>query len=124
MLQKSKMKNIFFLICCVIFQTMAFLCIKTAAVNIGDKFLDTYLAIYVMSILFLGFQALFWQLLLKKIDLSRAYSFMVLVYPLVLFFGHIFFDEQIKVNNIVGVVIIMVGIIIINSPFSNKKEGE
>jgi len=58
-------------------------------------------------------QAILWQQALKHYPLSFAYPFMSLVNFVILFSAFIFFGETITVNNILGLIIISIGILIL-----------
>jgi multidrug transporter EmrE-like cation transporter len=78
---------------------------------------------YLLSLVCLGLQAITWQIALKKYPLSFAYSFMSGVYVLILIFSFFVFHESISLNNILGTVIIMIGIIFLSMGNSNKAQG-
>lgn len=64
---------------------------------------------YILSILCLGLQAIFWQLTLRKMDLSIAYPSTSLVFLLVLIYSVFVFGEVLSINNIVGVFLMIIG---------------
>lgn len=67
---------------------------------------------YYLSIFCLFLQAVFWQFVLKKYNLSHAYIFMSLVYVFTLIFSYFLFQESIRISNIIGTLFIIMGIII------------
>ncbi len=63
-----------------------------------------------LGVLFL--YSMIWQLILEKISLSQAYLSKGFYYGFILFWSAVIFGEYIKWNQIVGVVIITIGIIV------------
>ena len=58
----------------------------------------------------MGLYAILWQQILKRIELSLAYMFKGTSLVFVMLLAYALFDEQITWNNIVGAIIIIVGI--------------
>ncbi len=63
-----------------------------------------------LGILFL--YSMIWQLILEKISLSQAYMSKGFYYGFILLWSAVIFEEYIKWNQVVGVVIITIGIIV------------
>ena len=63
----------------------------------------------------LGVYAIIWQQLLKKFDVSIAYAnkAMGLLWSIV--WAILIFNETITIKNVIGVVIVIIGTIIVNS---------
>jgi drug/metabolite transporter (DMT)-like permease len=55
-----------------------------------------------------------WMLTLSKLQLSSAYPFMSLAFPLVIILSTYFFGETISLLKYVGIILIMIGLIIIS----------
>jgi multidrug transporter EmrE-like cation transporter len=70
---------------------------------------------YLLSLVCLACQAVTWQLVLRKHPLFWAYLWMSLVYIVIIVAGHFIFKESITIGNIIGSLMIISGIIIINS---------
>ncbi len=70
---------------------------------------------YGSSMFFLGVQAIFWQKILTKFNLSYVYFFTALIYIYNLLIGKYIFHESISRANIVGVSIIIIGVIILSA---------
>ncbi len=68
---------------------------------------------YLLVLACLVFQAFFWQQTLKYLDLSYAYMFMALLYPVILLSGYFFYGEQVSGCNLIGTGIIVVGVLIL-----------
>lgn len=73
-----------------------------------------FILFYGLEILLLGIYAIFWQQAIKKFDLSIAYAnrAMVLLWSIV--WAVLIFGEHITKRNIIGLIIVIIGIIIIN----------
>lgn len=69
-----------------------------------------FIFFYVLAVGCLGVFAIMWQLLLELIPLTTAYLRKGILYILILIWSVILFKEQITWNNIIGSIIIIVGI--------------
>lgn len=112
----------FYLILSVLFQSISSILMKFASANIDNgSFFSLIISGYYLSALFcLVLQAFFWQLTLKKLELSIAYPLTALNTVFILIFSYIIFNEQITVNNIIGVTIMMIGIVIQNIKWESR----
>lgn len=78
------------------------------------KFLSiNYMKYYSLEILILGFYAIIWQQIVKKFDLTIAYAWRGTVILWTFLWSIIFFNESITINNIIGSVIIVLGIVVV-----------
>lgn len=76
-----------------------------------------------LELVFLAVYAIFWQQMIKKIELSQAYAnrAMVLVWSLLwAFFG---FQEPVSIQNIIGALLVMAGIVVINCGGPEVPDG-
>jgi drug/metabolite transporter (DMT)-like permease len=64
-----------------------------------------------------GISALFWLVVLSRIDLSVAYPFVGLSYIIVVLFSRLFLNEQVTALRWLGVVVVAVGIAIVGLSF-------
>lgn len=69
-----------------------------------------FLALYGGMIIILGIYAIFWQQILKKIPLITAYANKSVTIIWGMLFGALLFKEHISWNQILGAVIIMIGV--------------
>lgn len=69
-----------------------------------------FIFFYVLAVGCLGVFAIMWQLLLELIPLTTAYLRKGILYILILIWSVILFKEQVTWNNIIGSIIIIVGI--------------
>ncbi len=82
----------------------------------GYKFLSfKFILFYGIEICILGIYALLWQQIIKKVDLSIAYANRAMAVIWSLVWAVIFFHDTITVKNIIGVIIIVIGTMIVNS---------
>ena len=64
-----------------------------------------------------GISALFWLVVLSRVDLSVAYPFVGLSYIIVVLFSRVFLDEHVTALRWLGVVVVAVGIAIVGLSF-------
>ena len=60
----------------------------------------------------MGLYAMLWQQILKRVELSFAYMFKGTSIVFVMLLAHVIFGEQITWNNIIGAIIIILGIVL------------
>jgi len=77
-----------------------------------ELFSFQWLLLYCGSLGCLLIYSMVWQLILERISLSQAYLSKGFYYGFILLWSAIIFKESIKWNQIVGVVIITIGIIV------------
>ena len=105
-----------FIILSILFNSFYAVLSKYTALSIGEL---SFLAIltngfYILSLICLGLQALFWQQALIHFKLSYAYPFTALLYFFVLFLSALFFSEHVTFTNIAGLLFISAGISVIS----------
>lgn len=66
-----------------------------------------------LAFLSLGIASIIWIMLLRNIELSRAYPFQSFSFILVPLLGYIIFNEQLSLPHFIGTIFILFGIIII-----------
>ncbi|WP_223192420.1 SMR family transporter [Paenibacillus sedimenti] len=108
------------------FQSFAVLLGKYAANSISEFSLSSFFInyFYMLSIICLMFQSIFWNKTLKSMPLSVAYPFTGIVYFFIIFYSWYFFHESIKINNFFGVCIIMIGLYFLGKENSQVKSSE
>lgn len=65
-------------------------------------------------IIVLGIYAILWQIILKLMPLSKAFPYKSLSIIYILLFSVFLFGETITVNNIIGAMLIIVGLIVLS----------
>ena len=71
-----------------------------------------YFEYFALVILTMGAYAVLWQVILKRVDLSKAYLFKSLTVVFGLFFAWSIFHEMITLQNIVGCSFVIAGIVL------------
>ena len=117
---KVSIKNIIQLQAVIIIYTVSSVMAKFASANNGEPV--KFILFFGLEFVFLGIYALLWQQMIKKFELSVAYAnrSMALLWSMI--WAVIFFHDKITVKNIIGVVLVMIGTIIINTE-ENKEEN-
>ena len=72
----------------------------------------------------MGIYAILWQLVLKRVELSLAYMFKGTSIVFVMLLAYWLFGEQITWNNIIGAMIIIIGIVLYandSKPIANRQ---
>lgn len=89
----------------------------------NEPFLSVkYILNYVAVLLILMVYAVFWQMILKKIPLTVAMANKSVTVIWGLVYGFLFFQEKITLGNLIGAVIIIIGIVIVVSADKEQEE--
>ena len=111
--KKTKLKEIFILQIVIAIYTLSTVFAKFAS---GQEFMSfKFILYYGLEMLILAVYAVVWKQLIKKFDISVAYAnkAMGLLWSIV--WAILIFNETITIKNVIGVVIVIVGTIIVNS---------
>lgn len=108
--RNSRAKILILLSLSLIIQSLSSVFIKYAGTY--ETLSKEFLFFYLMAIGCLGVFAIMWQFLLEMIPLTTAYLRKGILYVLILFWSVILFKEQVTLNNILGSIIIIAGIMI------------
>ena len=107
--KKAKIKDIFILQLVIAIYTLSTVFAKFAS---GQEFLSfEFILFYGIEMVILGLYAIIWQQLIKKFDISVAYANKAMG----LLWSILIFNDTITIKNIIGVIIVIVGTIIVNS---------
>ena len=68
-------------------------------------------------------EAVTWTLVLQRVALSFAYPFMSLVFALNLLSAWLIFDEDVRVQHIVGIALIIAGVVTIGTARKDENDG-
>ena len=119
---KTKIKDVFILQAVFIIFSMSTICIKLAsnALFIYDSIFIAFFSFrfilpMFLAVFILGVYALIWQQIIKRFDLSIAYANKATTLLWSLVWGFTIFNETITPAKIIGVVIVFVGVVIMNS---------
>jgi multidrug transporter EmrE-like cation transporter len=106
----------------ILLQAGSGICGKYAALSAQNSSLLITVtnSFYFLSLVLLVLQAIVWQFALIHYPLSYAYPFLSLVNFVILIFSAILFQEQITVDNVLGLIFISFGILILARSFGEK----
>lgn len=94
---------------------------KFASMEDGITF--KFIALYLGEIVILGIYAIIWQQVIARIDLSIAYANKGAALIWSLIWAISIFNETVTVWNIIGIVIVMIGIGLVNSKDNDIKDN-
>ncbi len=106
----SRAKILILLSLSLVIQSLSSVFIKYAGMY--ETLSKEFIFFYLVAIGCLGIFAIMWQFLLEMIPLTTAYLRKGILYILILFWSVILFKEQVTLNNILGSIIIIAGIMI------------
>lgn len=111
--KKVSVKQLFLLQAVVLIYTTSGIFAKLAS---GESFLSLgFILFYGAEICVLGIYALLWQQIIKHVDLSVAYANRATAIIWSMLWAFLFFHEEITLKNIIGVFIVVIGTMIVNS---------
>lgn len=111
--KKAKIKDIFILQLVIAIYTLSTVFAKFAS---GQEFLSfEFILFYGIEMVILGLYAIIWQQLIKKFDISVAYANKAMGLLWSIIWAILIFNDTITIKNIIGVIIVIVGTIIVNS---------
>lgn len=105
-------KGILAIQCTVALYSMAGVMGKFAAGY--DVLSKGFCACYAVEILLLGGYAIIWQQVIKQFDLSVAYANRAMALLWSMLWAVTFFKESISVQNMIGVVVVLMGTMLVN----------
>lgn len=111
--QKYSLKAILLLQLVVMVYTLSGVAAKFASAS--DFMSISFIVMYGVEIAILGIYAILWQQVIKRFDLSIAYANRSVALLWSMMWAVLFFHEAISLKNILGVIIVIVGTIIVNS---------
>jgi multidrug transporter EmrE-like cation transporter len=74
-----------------------------------------FVLFYGIELFCLGIYAIVWQQVLKRIDLSVAYASRSLAILWMMVWSLLIFHDGISLQNLIGVVLILVGVVVVNT---------
>ena len=74
-----------------------------------------FILCYGLEIFVLGLYAIIWQQIIKRVDISIAYANRAVAVFWTMLWSFLLFNEQITVQNLIGVALIFVGTWVVNS---------
>lgn len=111
--KKVRITDILLLQAIIVIYTLSSVASKMAALQ--EMLSIKFILFYGLQIGILGVYAILWQQIIKKFDLSVAYAnrSMAILWSLV--WAVVFFHEKITLQNVFGVVIVLIGTMVVNS---------
>lgn len=109
----QKIKNVALLQGVIIIYTISSVMSKEASAS-GDNLLR-FLFFFGMEFVVLGVYALLWQQMMKRFELSVAFANRSMAVVWSMIWAVLFFHDTISIQNMAGVVLVVVGICIINT---------
>ena len=118
----NKIKNIVMLQGVVIIYSISSVMSKLASGTEGN--VAKFILFFGLEFLFLGIYAILWQQMIKRFDLTVAYANRAMVILWSTIWAVIFFHNQITLQNICGILLVMLGTFLVNvGDTENKEEG-
>ena len=118
--QNIKIKNILLLQLAVVVYTFSGVMAKLASANKDNIW--KMLLFLCGEVFILGIYAIFWQQLMKRFELTVAYANRAIAILWSMLWAALFFQEQITWKNILGVLIVLAGIMIMNTDKTTMVE--
>ena len=115
-MKKIGIKQILLLQAIIVIYTVSGIMAKFAS---AGETLEKIILFLGLDLLLLGVYAILWQQILKKIDLSIAYSNKAVLTIWGVVWSVLLFKEIITVKTIISAILLIIGIL-----FINKKEGD
>ena len=110
----KELKLTLFILVPVILRALTPVLLKKASLSMEEFTLINVLTnfLYWLSFAFFFVMALTWQIVLRKTALSYAYPYTGLSYVFIMLIGYFYFNENISISQIAGVLLIISGTII------------
>ena len=112
-MKKVNWKNVLQLQAVVVIYTISSVMAKLASGHKEEHML--FLIFFGLEFILLGVYALLWQQMIKKFELSVAYANRAMGILWSMIWAVVFFHDRITVRNILGVAIVLVGIVLVNT---------
>ena len=119
-MNKSKIKTLFLLHIMLMIYSMSGICSKMAS---KQEFLRTeFCFYYAMIIILLGFYAIGWQQIIKRLPLTMAFANKAVTIVWGIIWGVVFFDEAITAGKIIGAILVIIGVVIYAKSDGEKED--
>lgn len=107
---KSKWKTLLLLHMMLMVYSMSGICSKMAAKQPFMSF--EFFLFYALIIMLLGFYAIGWQQIIKRLPLTTAFANKSITIVWGIIWGFLFFHESITIGKILGALMVVIGVII------------
>ena len=109
-MNKSKIKVLFLLHLMLMVYSMSGICSKMAS---KEEFLSPMFCFYyAIIIILLGFYAVGWQQIIKRLPLTTAFANKAVTIVWGIVWGMLFFKEKVSLGKIIGAVLVIAGVVI------------
>ena len=122
--EKLRLKDILILQAVIVIYTLSSVMAKLASGQ--EPFSARFLFFYLMELVILGIYALLWQQMIKKFELSVAYTNRAMALLWSMLWAVVLFHDRVTVKNIVGVGLVIAGTLIVNgrNDRQDRADGE
>jgi drug/metabolite transporter (DMT)-like permease len=121
-MNKGKVKTLFALHIMLMIYSMSGICSKKAA---GEDFLSLKFCMYYgMIILLLGFYAIGWQQIIRRLPLTTAFSNKAVTVVWGIIWGVLFFHETVTPGKVIGALLVIAGVVIYANADEEEEEHE
>ena len=119
--KKLRLKDILVLQAVIVIYTLSSVMAKLASGQ--EPFSAPFLFFYLIELMILGVYALLWQQMIKKFELSVAYTNRAMALLWSMLWAVVLFHDQVTVKNIIGVALVIVGTLIVNGGDAEDRES-
>ena len=115
-----KIKNIILLQLIVVIYTLNGIIAKFSA---GAEVVSfKWICFFAGEVGVLGIYAVLWQQIIKRFELSVAYANRAMAIMWSAIWAIVIFHERLKVNNIIGILLVLVGTLFVNTESNKEKQ--
>ncbi len=119
--KKLRLKDILVLQAVIVIYTLSSVMAKLASGQ--EPFSAPFLFFYLIELMILGVYALLWQQMIKKFELSVAYTNRAMALLWSMLWAVVLFHDRVTVKNIIGVALVIVGTLIVNGGDAEDRES-
>ena len=121
-----RLRNVLILQAVIVIYTLSSVMAKLASGE--EPFSVPFLLFYLAELVILGVYAVLWQQMIKKFELSVAYTNRAMALLWSMLWAVVLFHDRVTVKNVAGVALVIVGTLIVNGgegdeAHSGRKEG-
>ncbi len=120
-MHREKIKIFLMLHLLLIIYSVSGICSKLAA---GQPFLSFKFCIcYAVTIVLLGFYAIVWQQIIKRLPLTTAFANKAVTVVWGIIWGAVFFHEPVSAGKVTGAVLVIVGVVLFAFADRERSDG-
>lgn len=120
--KKIGAKDVLILQAVIVIYTLSSVMAKLASGQ--EPFSVPFFAFYLAELAVLGIYALLWQQMIKKFELSVAYTNRAMALLWSLIWAVVLFHDRVTVKNVAGVALVILGTVIVNGGRKGEAEDE